>query len=130
MVDIDRARDLAGAACADPQYDPDMWFAEDRTREDVPEEYRWTRKQAAAARRLAQTICLEDCPVRDACATWALRHELHGTWGGQSASARIRERSRMGIAVDQPGFVEWMEAPTEEAAYRRELRKRAQFDAA
>lgn len=49
----------------------------------------------------ARSVCL-DCPVREDCAEWAIRHERQGIWGGLSEKERRRLRKARGITVETP----------------------------
>ena len=40
---------------------------------------------------LAKDICVE-CPMLEACRTYAMKHENHGVWGGLSAEDRFKLR--------------------------------------
>jgi len=42
---------------------------------------------AASATRPACRVC-DRCPVRRPCLAWALRHEVHGIWGGTTEKER------------------------------------------
>lgn len=70
---------LPGASCDGE--DPDLWFGYDSDHETVS---------------VAVAICGE-CPVRQACAEWALRTgEAYGVWGGLTPTERFRLRRRDG----------------------------------
>lgn len=49
----------------------------------------------------AKAMC-SDCPVRNLCAEYGLKYEIHGIWGGLSPRDRIRLRRQLGIKVDLP----------------------------
>jgi WhiB family redox-sensing transcriptional regulator len=42
------------------------------------------------------------CPVKLQCREWALRHELHGTWGGLSERQRKLQRQALHIPCTTP----------------------------
>lgn len=42
------------------------------------------------------------CPMLAECASWALRHEKHGFWGGTTELERRRTRRRHGIRLEEP----------------------------
>lgn len=41
------------------------------------------------------------CTVQPECLDWALRHEHHGYWGGQSELGRKRLRRTLGIRIEE-----------------------------
>lgn len=62
--------------CSSGEYDPNLWY---------PDPPRVEQKS-----REAKIIC-QGCPVKLACADWALLHrEIAGVWGGLSAEDRKR----------------------------------------
>ena len=72
--------DWARAACAG--MDTDLWFPDPHTR------------AGQAARQQALAVC-QGCPIRTACAAWAVEHGERGIWGGLSEEQRreLREAS-------------------------------------
>lgn len=69
-------------ACADPTYDPDMWFA-DGSKESG-------RRILAEAR----VVCVTECTVRAECLAYAkANREQFGMWGGITAIQISRGRS-------------------------------------
>jgi WhiB family redox-sensing transcriptional regulator len=60
--------------------EPEQFFCDDGGRVDGPE--------VAAAR----AVC-ERCPVIGECLDWALRHDVHGVWGGTTRTERTRRRN-------------------------------------
>ena len=50
---------------------------------------------------MANSIC-KQCPHRNECAEWAIKHELFGFWGGLSPKERtnIRRDKRMQVSLD------------------------------
>lgn len=81
-----------GALCAKPGADPEMWTGE--------EEKNLTRYQGdRSLKRQAINICHE-CPVIQACGSYALRHpELSGIWGGMDEKRRTEIRRSIGALV-------------------------------
>lgn len=69
------------AACADPQFNPDLWFAPKRNRD---------------ARETAKRICGR-CPVRALCLADGKGEE--GIWGGRIMS-NVRRYRRPAIRVE------------------------------
>lgn len=49
----------------------------------------------------AKRVC-ERCVEKEPCLEWALRHELHGTWGGKTAGERAKMRTKLGIPFRAP----------------------------
>lgn len=77
------------ASCANPTHDPDMWWSS----------YSEDEQQAV-------TICRTACPLRDACAQYALdSEEQHGTWGGLTRQDRLRLRRGAGWWIDDEGRI-------------------------
>lgn len=77
------------ASCANPTYDPDMWWSS----------YTEDERQAVA-------ICRAECPLRDACAQFALdNEEQQGTWGGLTRQDRLRLRRGAGWWIDDEGRI-------------------------
>ena len=71
--------DLTGAACAET--DPEWFYACDlRTGHERDE---------LTARAL---LTCARCPVLVKCREWAIRHEVHGVWGGLTPAQRSRRR--------------------------------------
>lgn len=53
---------------------------------------------------LAVKIC-KACPIQEECLAWALRHEGHGIWGGETPNARKKMRRELGIQFSEPETV-------------------------
>jgi WhiB family redox-sensing transcriptional regulator len=76
--------DPRGAACA-----------------DVPTEiffYEGSAEGHAIANKIAKSYC-SDCPIAEACLTWAVQNkEEYGIWGGKTPTERriLRDRLRRG----------------------------------
>lgn len=60
---------------------------------------------ALSAENIAAKRICDRCEVREPCLEWALRHELHGIWGGVSAGERVKMRARLGISFTAPEVV-------------------------
>lgn len=63
---------------------PNLWFSG-----DLPDRAR------------AKRVCAV-CPVHDACAEYAIRHESFGVWGGMTERDRARERKRRVLKLHHP----------------------------
>jgi WhiB family redox-sensing transcriptional regulator len=50
--------------------------------------------------KMAKALC-HQCPVRQACGEWGVRHEVYGIWGGMSPLDRRKVRHRNKITVEQ-----------------------------
>jgi len=74
--------DATGAECRD--YDPELWFP--------------TNEKAHAWD--AKAIC-GVCPIKDPCATEAIRIGAHGIWGGLTTEERDRQRRRERAATER-----------------------------
>ena len=50
---------------------------------------------------MANSIC-KQCPHKNECAEWAIKHELFGFWGGLSPKERtnLRRDKRMQVSLD------------------------------
>lgn len=71
------------AECAKPAHDSALWYPDGNAGP-------WMAKIQEA-----KDVCNGLCPVRDACAAYALEAgELHGVWGGLSESDRAALRRR------------------------------------
>jgi len=67
------------AACRNPDYEPDWWFAE----------------EGSAEAKRARRICRDECAVVFACLAYAITNEQrHGIWGGLSMSSQSDARAR------------------------------------
>jgi hypothetical protein len=53
--------------------------------------------------RMALNICAE-CSVKQECAEYALKWELHGIWGGLTERQRKVIRNERGIMLETPGY--------------------------
>lgn len=53
-------------------------------------------------RKMLRALC-GACDLRNECAEYAIRHELHGFWGGMTATERREYRQRYGITLETLG---------------------------
>ncbi|WP_405794063.1 WhiB family transcriptional regulator [Streptomyces sp. NBC_01506] len=74
------------------------WRAEALCAETDPEIFYPERGDSVTA---ALEICM-GCPVRRACADYAIEHEAEGVWGGLSAKQRRAIRSTSGTRLNTP----------------------------
>jgi len=80
-------RDFAN--CKDA--DPNLFYTDPET----------TGSEASAQRKQAKAIC-NNCPVREPCLAYALKHELKGVWGATTERARRDNRKRLGMVLNDP----------------------------
>ncbi|MDR7301827.1 WhiB family transcriptional regulator [Haloactinomyces albus] len=73
-------------ACANSEVDPELFFPVGPG----------AARQIAAAKQ----VC-ESCPVRQACLSFALHHDVHGVWGGSTRTERaaLRRTGKHGEAA-------------------------------
>jgi WhiB family transcriptional regulator, redox-sensing transcriptional regulator len=73
----------AAAECAKPGYDPGLWYPDGNAGP-------WMLRIQDA-----KDVCNFRCPVRDACAAYAMANgEPHGIWGGMTEADRAGVRRR------------------------------------
>ena len=56
---------------------------------------------SAQHRNMLINLC-NDCHMREACLSWAIRHEDHGWWAGTTPTDRKYLRRQMGIRLETP----------------------------
>ena len=82
-----RATDLPDFSAANCQgVNTDLFYPADG--EGTPNELRIIRRICAA------------CPIQPECLDWALKHEVHGIWGGMSPKQRRAVRRQRGIRLN------------------------------
>lgn len=69
--------------------DPEAWF------------FQKGSNSHSRAFQTLQRICNE-CPLKDQCLEWAIRHEKSGIWAGTTVEDRERIRAERGIWCDAP----------------------------
>ena len=77
------AVDWSGAACAGG--DPNMWFPDEKDRHRT--------RMARAKTAHCQQVCA-GCQILQVCRAYAVRHEVHGFWGGLTQDERTKLRIR------------------------------------
>lgn len=63
--------------------------------------------EAESIYRMSRRIC-GNCPVKQACLEWAVRHESHGMWGGTTPRERMAIRKKLGITVQEVLMVDYV----------------------
>ena len=77
-----------------------QWTGNEPCRTVDPELYFYTSlsKMRPAVRQMLAEMCNE-CPSREPCLMWALRHEAYGYWSGTTDMQRDAMRKTLGISL-------------------------------